>query len=108
MLYNEIKFEIDINNDELLKILWNIGQKIQRGERYGVGGYYEIDKPPSPSSLFLPLSHIFKRKLIRVVFKGECDVQKNLEQLTTTQFHLVNASENYDEVQFIAIELEED
>ncbi len=40
MLYKKIKFEIDINNDELLKILWENRKKIKRGEKYGVGGYY--------------------------------------------------------------------
>jgi hypothetical protein len=33
MLYNKIKFEIDINNDELLKTIWEHMREIKRGER---------------------------------------------------------------------------
>jgi hypothetical protein len=32
MLYTKIKFEIDINNDELLKIIWKHMREIKRGE----------------------------------------------------------------------------
>jgi hypothetical protein len=37
MLYNKIMFEIDINNDELLKILWEHRKKMKR-ERKIWGG----------------------------------------------------------------------
>jgi hypothetical protein len=36
MLYSKIKFEIDINNDKLLKIIWKHMREIKRGR----GGYY--------------------------------------------------------------------
>jgi hypothetical protein len=32
MLYSKIKFEIDINNDELLEIIWEHMREIKRGE----------------------------------------------------------------------------
>jgi hypothetical protein len=35
MLKNKIKIEIDINNDELLKTIWEHAREINRGE----GGY---------------------------------------------------------------------
>jgi hypothetical protein len=31
MLYNQIKFEIDINNDEPMKTIWEHIKKIKRG-----------------------------------------------------------------------------
>jgi hypothetical protein len=37
MLYNKIKFEINTNNDELLKTIWVNMQKIKGGRR---SGYY--------------------------------------------------------------------
>jgi hypothetical protein len=32
MLHNKIKLEIDINNDELLEIIWEHMREIKRGE----------------------------------------------------------------------------
>jgi hypothetical protein len=32
MLHNKIKLEIDINNDELLEIIWEHMRELERGE----------------------------------------------------------------------------
>jgi hypothetical protein len=60
MFCSKIKFEIDINNDELLENILKHVREIKRGER---GGIIKLNKPPSLLPLFLPLSHIFKLKL---------------------------------------------
>jgi hypothetical protein len=36
MLYNKIKFEINTNNDELSKTIWENMKKIKRGEKVGI------------------------------------------------------------------------
>ncbi len=37
MLHNKIKLEIDINNDELLEIIWEHMRELERGEQRGSG-----------------------------------------------------------------------
>jgi len=36
MLYNQIKFEINTNNDELLETIWVNMKKIKREEKVGI------------------------------------------------------------------------
>jgi len=36
MLYNKIKFEINTNNDELSKTIWENMKKKKRGEKQGI------------------------------------------------------------------------
>ncbi len=50
MLYSKIKFDIDVNNDNLLETIWE-HMKQRKG-----GRYYYIDKPPFPLFLFLSFS----------------------------------------------------
>ncbi len=52
MLYSRIKFEISINNDELLKTIWEHMTEIKRRGGGGAGNYY-IDKLLSHLPLFL-------------------------------------------------------
>jgi hypothetical protein len=52
MLYSRIKFEISINNDELLKTIWEHMKEIKRGQG-GRKRYYYIDKLLSHLPLFL-------------------------------------------------------
>jgi hypothetical protein len=60
MLCNRIKIEIGINNnDELLETVGEHTREIKKDVRR----YHQVDKPSSPLSLFLTLSHIFKVKL---------------------------------------------
>ncbi len=66
ILHSKIKFEIDINNDDLLEIVWEHMREIKRPEGGG-RGYYSIDKSSSPLSLFLSLFHIFKVKVLEYI-----------------------------------------
>jgi len=49
MFCSKIKFEIDMNNDELLETILKHVREIKRGER---GGIIKLNNPPSPLSLF--------------------------------------------------------
>ncbi len=50
MLYINFKFEIDVNNDDLLGTVWEHMREIKRGR--GRENYW-INKVPSPLPLFL-------------------------------------------------------
>ncbi len=60
ILCSKIKFEIDINNDELLETILKHVREIKRGEGEGI---IKLIKLHLLSPLFLPFSHIFKLKL---------------------------------------------
>jgi hypothetical protein len=56
MLYINFKFEIDINNDDLLETVWEHMREIKRGRGRE---YYCINKVPSPLPLFLSFFFTF-------------------------------------------------
>jgi len=68
MLYNKIKFEIDINNDELLKTIWEHMREIKRGGREDIN---KLTKPSFLLSLyFISFSHFqmkFQLKISRFI-----------------------------------------
>jgi hypothetical protein len=63
VLYSEVKFEIDTNNDEVLETIWEHIINIREIKWGTYSVYFLINKISSPLPLLLSVAHTFKVKL---------------------------------------------
>jgi hypothetical protein len=91
ILYYKIKFEIDINNDELLKIIWEHMKEIKRGQGGGkdiiklINFYriyhYSLKKFLTTISLFFPPLHGHEMLYSKIKFEININNDELLETI---------------------------